>query len=40
LTCEAWRDIRCFGGIAEVVSDIDAAPAEGAIAAAGADGGM
>jgi hypothetical protein len=37
LPCEAWREARCFGGIAELVSDIeDGGIAEGAIAAGGA----
>jgi hypothetical protein len=37
LPCEAWRDARwCFGGIAELVSDIEDGIAEGAIAAGGA----
>jgi hypothetical protein len=39
LPCEAWRAWRWLGGIAEVLSDIGA-PAAGAIAAGGADGGM
>jgi hypothetical protein len=37
LPCEAWREARCFGGIAELVSDIeDGGIAEGAIGAEGA----
>jgi hypothetical protein len=37
LSCEAWREARCFGGIAELVSDIeDGGIAEGAIGAEGA----
>jgi len=40
LPCKAWREARCFGGIAELVSDIeDGGIAEGAIAGADADGG-
>jgi hypothetical protein len=39
LPCEAWREARCFGGIAELVSDIeDGGMAEGAIAAGGVEG--
>ena len=38
--CEVWRDARCLGGIAELVSDIDDdAAADGAIAGGGAEGG-
>ncbi|HEX3411678.1 MAG TPA: hypothetical protein VHT00_08170 [Stellaceae bacterium] len=38
MPCEAWREARwCFGGIAELVSDIeDGGIAEGAIGAEGA----
>jgi hypothetical protein len=40
LPCEAWREARCFGGIAELVSDIeDGGIAEGAIAEGGAEDG-
>jgi len=35
LAVEAWREARCLGGIAELVSDIED---EGAIAAGGVDG--
>jgi hypothetical protein len=41
LPCEACREARwCFGGIADVLSDIeDGGIVEGAIAGAGAEGG-
>jgi hypothetical protein len=39
LPCEAWREARCLGGIAELVSDMeDGGIAEGAIAAGGVEG--